>query len=477
MRANLYTAYGKTLTAKEWFQEPECQSTDKFETFRQRLKTRSIEDALAPEPRRGQKITINGKTKSLIEWVEESGVPLATVCARISRGWEPSEAIFTASTRRSRFYDAWGESKTFKDWVDDPRCKIKSFKLFSRRIEEGYSVEESLSMSPRPVYPGFGEEKTLQGWFEDPRCKVPFSTLCERVRIGGLNIEEAITESSCIYSSLEVELSTFIESLGVNFLRNDRNIIKPKELDIFVPSKNLAVELNGIYWHSEKFLDKDYHFNKWKSCEDAGVRLIQIWEDDLRDKPDVVRGMVKHKLGLTGSRVFARQTQLDSSVEISEARSFLDSWHIQGFSSGRYYYGLRSGEELVAVMVFREDATNIADWELSRFATSLSVVGGFSRLLKSFRSRHEGSIKSFADLTVSNGDVYKLNGFVVDKIIPPDYKYVVDKTRYHKFLFRKDRFRVDKDLKYDPNLSESELANLNGLYRVYDAGKIRFLLQ
>ena len=67
-------------------------------------------------------------------------------------------------------------------------------------------------------------------------------------------------------------------------IRNDRKIIKPLELDLYLPKLNTAIELNGDYWHrSDVLLNrvnevKNYHYNKYKLCKEQGVRLIQIPE-------------------------------------------------------------------------------------------------------------------------------------------------------------------------------------------------------
>ena len=47
-----------------------------------------------------------------------------------------------------------------------------------------------------------------------------------------------------------------------NIILNNRDIISPNELDIYVPSRNIAFEYDGLYWHSNKFVDKDYHLSK-----------------------------------------------------------------------------------------------------------------------------------------------------------------------------------------------------------------------
>jgi hypothetical protein len=63
------------------------------------------------------------------------------------------------------------------------------------------------------------------------------------------------------YSFLEKELVDFIKSIyNGEIITNNRKILKGKELDIVLPELNLAIEFNGIYWHSLK--DKNYHLNK-----------------------------------------------------------------------------------------------------------------------------------------------------------------------------------------------------------------------
>ena len=55
----------------------------------------------------------------------------------------------------------------------------------------------------------------------------------------------------------EQELIKFINSLNINFIVHDKSLIYPKELDIYIPNKKVAIEYCGLYWHSEnKILDK-----------------------------------------------------------------------------------------------------------------------------------------------------------------------------------------------------------------------------
>ena len=92
---------------------------------------------------------------------------------------------------------------------------------------------------------------------------------------------------------IEQEIADFLLSLSVQIKRNDRQIIKPLELDIVIPEKKIAIEFNGDYWHSvQAGTDKNYHLIKTKMCEEAGYRLIHIFEHEW----DFQQKIIKEKL-------------------------------------------------------------------------------------------------------------------------------------------------------------------------------------
>lgn len=283
-------------------------------------------------------------------------------------------------------------------------------------------------------------------------------------------------------SGAEEELRNYvIELLGEDaVVANDKSVIPPYELDIYVPERNIAIEYNGLYWHNERRGKKrNYHRDKALSCKDAGVQLITVWEDEWQYRRDTVKSMIAHKLGVSpAGRIYARRTKV---VELTaqQAREFCERYHIQGFVQGSLYAGLVDGAgDLVAVSVWRKNGTHAY---LERYCTSQVVVGGMGKLLAYGPSwaRLVGvvDIVTFADLCVSNGDLYEKLGFTKDKILRPDYKYVVNDRRVHKFNYRKKRFKEDPNLVWQDGLSESELAILNGIDRVWDCGKIRYTLQ
>lgn len=278
-------------------------------------------------------------------------------------------------------------------------------------------------------------------------------------------------------SNMEKDLLKFVENATELSVENNlRDIIPPYEIDVYIPAKSIAIEFNGLYWHSESAgRGKDYHANKHRMCKDAGIQLITVWEDDWRDRRSVVESMIKHKLGVSSAdKVAARKTKF-VTVSAHDAETFLNNNHIQGFRSHSRNFGLiNSSEKLVAVMSFSVTGSTAS---LDRYATSQIVVGGFTKLLKNSVKQLPQSVTSvitFADSEVSDGALYENNGFYIDKVLPPDYKYIYDKKRQHKFLFRKKRFESDPDLLFDPNMTEKELAELNGVTRIWDSGKIKY---
>lgn len=292
----------------------------------------------------------------------------------------------------------------------------------------------------------------------------------------------SINPSGCPYcstnvSKAEVTIATFLMERNINVLLSSRKVIPPLQLDIYVETKKVAVEFNGLYWHSENFKkDKDYHYKKWLACKQEGIQLIQIWEDSWKKNPELVLESLLHKLNSSEvEKVFARNTKV-SLITKAEAEVFLEKNHIQGFSSGRYYVGLTSSSSqiLVAVMVMRQEPKSNT-LNIIRYATNNIVVGGFTKLLKHIEVTYTpDKIITFSDNAVSDGSLYSFNGFFLEAELPPDYMYVVDNKRVHKFNYRLKQFKNNPNLVYTSGLTEKELAKLNNIPRIWDAGKIRW---
>lgn len=254
-----------------------------------------------------------------------------------------------------------------------------------------------------------------------------------------------------------------------------------KEVDVFVPYLNVAFEFNGLFWHGEGFVGRTYHRDKTVEVRENGVRLVHIWEDDWENRRRIIERMIDVALGVdVREKVGARQCTVAAGVPPAEVREFLIRNHLLGAPRvlGQVW-GLRQGDELVAVLVAKRSSTG---YTITRYATSKQVRGGFTRLLarveRLMASEGGGVITTFSDNTYSAGDLYELAGFDRDGDVAPDYMYATAHgARRHKFNYRKKKFKTNPALQYQEGLTERELAELNGLFRVYDAGKVRWTKQ
>lgn len=298
------------------------------------------------------------------------------------------------------------------------------------------------------------------------------------------NIKAGCSCPTCSLSGTSVaeqEILSYVKSIvDCEVISRNKTVLGNREIDIYIPDLNIAIEYNGIYWHSESSgKDSRYHYDKWLRCKKQGIQLITVWEDDWKFKQDIVKSMLAHKLGVFhGDRVYARKTYV-SQESASDVKQFCNKNHIQGFARGSLYLTLRSNEndELVAISTWRKVKDNLY---LDRYCTSVSVPGGMGKLLKAAIMWAQGHsinrIVTFSNHEVSNGELYERLGFDNDGELSPDYSYIYDGMRRHKFGFRKIRFRNDPLLKFEEGLTENDLAAMNGIPRVWDCGKTRWII-
>jgi transposase len=279
-------------------------------------------------------------------------------------------------------------------------------------------------------------------------------------------------------SNEEQEVLDFIRSLySGNIQSSNRSVLNGKELDIYLPEFNLAIEYDGLYSHCYKphetsealIKDRNYHLNKTLTCESQGIQLLHVFSDEWNLKGNIVRGMIRNKLGLN-EKIYARKCQI-VEVDVHEKNKFLNENHIQGEDKSRIKLGLEYDGELMCIMTFCKSRFNRDyEWELSRFCSKLgfNVIGGFSRLLGNFRNDYEGSIVSYADRRYSMGKVYLVNGFKLIRVNSPGY-YYVDKNynrRYNRMGFQKKLIGAVG--------TEYERARELGFSKIYDCGTLAY---
>lgn len=278
------------------------------------------------------------------------------------------------------------------------------------------------------------------------------------------------------------DLIEFItECYNGKILSFDRTAIHPLELDVYLPDKKIAFEFNGVYWHSELFKEDNYHINKTKKCNDIGIHLIHVWEDDWKYKKDIVKSIISSKLGLIQNKIFARKTII-KEVFNKDADLFLATNHIQGPCQSSIRLGLYLNDELVSIMTFGKPRRSVggksnSGMELLRFCSKINttVIGGASKLFNHFLKTNDCKrVYSYSDLSRNTGTVYEQLGFQEFGTTPPNYYYVIDTIRRHRFGFRKDVLVKEG---FDPNKTEHEIMLDRGYYRIYDCGSKKYVYE
>jgi hypothetical protein len=283
---------------------------------------------------------------------------------------------------------------------------------------------------------------------------------------------------SNVISKSENEIKDFITSLNIPFISNDRKLIYPLEIDIYIQDHNLAIEFDGLYWHSELHKPNNYHVNKTELCQKQGVQLIHIFEDEWLFKKDIVKSRLKNILGLTRDKIYGRKCII-KEVPIKDRDIFLNNNHIQGTVRASINLGLYYNDELVSLMTFNKPrlgiGTSFDGYELSRFCNKLdtNVVGGASKLLKYFIKHYRpNEIVSYADRRWSNGNLYETLEFNKLNVNKPNYSYIINMSRKHRFNFRKSFLKKDGfDTK---NKTEHKIMLERGIFRIYDCGTITY---
>jgi len=278
-------------------------------------------------------------------------------------------------------------------------------------------------------------------------------------------------------SSEEYDLFKHVSSFyDGKITQSDRKQLSGKEIDIWIPEKNLGIEYHGVYWHSENPIS---HLEKYKIAKDAGISLLQIFSSEWKYKSEIVVSLIKAKLNIFDDRVFARHTMV-KEITNDEYKSFTEQNHLQGYSPAKIRVGLFIDNILISVMSFskpRFDKNH--EWEMVRYCNLLNtqIIGGASKLFKYFiKTYNPSSVITYADVRYSTGEIYNTLGFNYSHHSPPNFFYfkpyeeiLESRQKYQKYKLKK----LFPDL-YDVTKTGEQIMLEAGYSRIYDAGNLVF---
>jgi G:T-mismatch repair DNA endonuclease (very short patch repair protein) len=347
--------------------------------------------------------------------------------------------------------------------LEEKRQKI----LMQRFVEKGYSILEFNGENIKVSHP--------DGHIFENNRKLLVNRLNHEVELSTI-----LQPIGSPRTTFELKICNFLKNNNINYIPNDRKIING-ELDIYIPDHNIAIEIDGLHWHSEYYLNNDYHLIKTKKCIEKNIQLLHFFEDELLEKYNIIESIIKSKLGIIENKIFARKCIIkELTPKISS--EFLINNHIQGNVNASIKIGLYYNDELVSIMTFGKLRNVLGnkiktenEYEMLRFCNKLNtqVMGGASRLYSFFKLKYKPlKVISFANRRYSNGNLYKQLKFKFEYNTIPNYWYVVGKKRKHRFLFRKDVLVKEG---FDATKTEHEIMSQRKIPRIYDCGNIKYI--
>ncbi len=288
---------------------------------------------------------------------------------------------------------------------------------------------------------------------------------------------ESIIEFNTMSSSYEKEIVEFIRGLGItNIVTNDRTLINPYEIDIYLPDLRIGIEFNGTYWHSNIFKNKKYHQAKSIYAYRKTVKLIHIFEYEWRTNKEEIKEYLKTKICGPTQSVSARNTYI-KHVDRDEAIDFLEENHLQGYAESSINLGCYYNNELIGIMTFGKPRfNNEYEYEIIRSAwkKGYAVTGGIEKLFKHFITEYTpNNVMSYCNIAKFDGGSYGRLGFKLVSITEPNYVWVKDNTVLSRYKTTKKDL-LDAGIGTEEDTEDSIMENL-GYLKVYDCGNYKFV--
>jgi rubrerythrin len=376
--------------------------------------------------------------------------------------------------------DNYTKTQEYKEWATGKKRSTEAVdKVRLKHLEKYYNKLTEKFSNVKPLFE-LSEYQGVAGYKKyDWECLE-----CGNIFTDSISFESPPTCKKCkpIGTKHELLIRNQLDKWGIDYSYNWRKLPSGKELDIYIPSKKLGIEVCGLFWHStSRGCEKYYHLDKLNECNSINTELITIFDDEIYQKSDIVIRRLKSKLGLVKRKIYARKCEV-VDITAEQSTKFLNKYHIQGPVGSTIRYGLVYRNRLIAIMLFNKgryvtgNSEKEGVYELTRYCTvaNFSIVGGAGKLFKHFiKNVNPEMIYSYSDKRWNTGKMYKDLGMIKVSDTAPNYYYTKDcMSRLHRSLFQKHKL---KDMKsYDESLTEEDIMKLEKYHRIYDCGSSKY---
>jgi len=358
-----------------------------------------------------------------------------------------------------------GHSSHFKD----PRVQQKRIETYSKNKFK--AISDKLSNHNIEI-------TKIDKWLVHFKCLI-CDNISERYKTT-IRLNIAINKTPCPHcnppligtSEAEQELITYINGIYNGEIKTNIKI-NGINVDIWIPYLKLALEYNGLYWHSEEYRPLNTHINKTDGLKEIGIQLIHIWEDEWLFKNEIVKSRINYLFNHNTVKIGARKCKIkEVSPEI--ARLFLINNHLQGAVNSKTKIGLFYNDELISLMTFGKSRAVTGrskknEIELLRFCNKIgyTITGGASRLFNYYLQKYKpNKVISFSDRSWP-GKLYEQLGMFNTYKTEPNYYWIINGRREHRWNWRKDKL---VSLGYDKTKTELQIMHELGYKRICNSG-------
>lgn len=471
------------------------ENVSQLDTVRKKISDANSSDAVQAKRRQ----------TSLLNWGVDNPAKNKVVKAKMSEVMSSEEYL---DNRRQTCLERYGAESPMQN--DDVKAKQHQTNIdrygmaghphtredFMKMMVDSSKVDEYLSFREDPatyIDSHYAEPPTISMLEEDLGVT---DTPIYNILISH-NCSDMISHS---HSNMEEEVVQYLKSIlpPTTILRNDRTVIKPQELDIYLPDYRIGIECNPASTHNSSKSDpwgappKSYKYHQTKSllAQKNGVFLFHIFGYEWVNRRDIIQSMLMNLFHENVYRIGARETEV-KVLSTSTCKKFLEENHRQGYTAFNLGLGLvvKGTDRIVSVMTFshtrptmgRRDSDDEGSWELSRFcsASGTNVCGGASKLFKYFlKTVNPSKVISFSDIAHTRGGLYETLGFTQVSVSSPSYVWsdIYDAKYFHRVSCQKRHLRKlfnDDTIDID-HMTEREIMESRGFVRVYDCGVIRW---
>ena len=214
----------------------------------------------------------------------------------LNPGLLPENIEKSKQSQIKKYGDLYSRTNEYKTRVKNTNQKLygSKHKLQTKAWTHINSLEEVIPLFTFIDFQNTSRKDDYMRW----KCKFCGNEFYAKYHNGDLSkkCECQHIRLSDIGSTGEYEIIDFIKTINkdLNIEHHSKFIPNLYEVDIVIPELKLAIEYNGVYWHSVKFRGGLYHLNKTELCEKAGFHLLHIWEDEWKNDNEKIKEKLKN---------------------------------------------------------------------------------------------------------------------------------------------------------------------------------------